>query len=335
MRGDGSYRGDIDAKRLARYDYWRGVRGWMGDDFTSSRHLVLASEYGGDISTLLGMGVASENIFAVDIDPVAAERCRLKFAGVDVVADDVESVIRRRPRGYFGSIFLDFCSWFTPAVRRRCAAAALHVPPGGVFGVGVMRGREGKAFTRARVPMARKVSAKAKSMGCDRPLWVSRNVKPTSLPANDGRGGLIYEAIQNDIMAARRLAIGVTALTYQNGRTPMMYRAFGIETPGPLSRKSFVRYCERRISTVLRARSDAYRLSAVLGRELLAHVEVLGRSRPISASMIHWDSDRGGCVDMARAANECGDDAAACLNVSRGTLAAWRAHATMGTYDSR
>lgn len=137
-----SYRGDSSSKKLARIQHWLRVRDLLGDRFLREKHLVLASQEGGDISALLGLGVHPNNIVAVDHDPDVIWNLPDKFPEVRPVFGDVFEVGREMGRK-LGSAFLDFCGQPNPEVLTKvCQLAAHGLRDDAVLSVGFMRGRE-------------------------------------------------------------------------------------------------------------------------------------------------------------------------------------------------
>lgn len=133
------------AKKAARYTIWRRVMQDLGDQrFTQSRFLYLAGAGGGDASVLRGLGVPVDRQLAVDMDAVALAGFREKHPDVPTLHGSVTDV-----RGYFDVVFLDFyCNIESPRLTGwlqhgyRCLARR----SGSYFVFAVLYGRESRRF---------------------------------------------------------------------------------------------------------------------------------------------------------------------------------------------
>lgn len=104
-----TYRGESEGKKLQRPCFWQRARMTLGDErFFGRRHVVLASQHGGDIAELLSMGVRSDRIVACDRRTAAASKCHQRFPSVEVAVDDVGEVVERTRK--VGVVHLDLCS---------------------------------------------------------------------------------------------------------------------------------------------------------------------------------------------------------------------------------
>jgi hypothetical protein len=113
-----NYRRESPGKKQARLLLWHLVETTMGrSKFLKGPFLVLASAEAGDVSTLLGMGVPPNVIYAVDVDrhAIAAAKAKYKaFPGVNWA--DIDFVLAAE---YFrieewAFAFIDLCSNLHP-----------------------------------------------------------------------------------------------------------------------------------------------------------------------------------------------------------------------------
>ena len=156
---DDTYKGESPAKKLARAAFWDKAMMNIHRHNVRGGILVLASREGGDISTLLGMGVPPGAIIGVDRCPDAAKECQDKFPEVRVICDDVCNVADYA-RGEVAALFLDFCGPISPNLTKivwRCAQRACV--PNAIVGVGFLRGRE-RIVGQGQIERARLVKEK-------------------------------------------------------------------------------------------------------------------------------------------------------------------------------
>lgn len=141
------YRGESYQKKIARAAFWQKVDYSMFG-FQDARFLVLASENGGDISTLLSLGIDREQIVAVDIDRGAADKCRERWGDPVHHMDIVEAATSL---GRFDVVHADFCGVTSAKVMDTLAGIFRSFHPSRfleeefyrpVVGVVVKRGRE-------------------------------------------------------------------------------------------------------------------------------------------------------------------------------------------------
>lgn len=120
-----TYKGESPGKKLARMQFWGSVALALGDRFYRKKHLVLASQHGGDISVLVGLGVDPRNVIAVDLRPDAVAACKARWPTATVKCRDVRMAAQDH-RKELASVFLDFTWAIGPDVadvtRRRRAA---------------------------------------------------------------------------------------------------------------------------------------------------------------------------------------------------------------------
>jgi len=114
MKTTNNYRRESPGKKQARILLWQMVETKMGKvAFRKGPHLVLASAEAGDVSTLLGMGVPPESIYAVDVDrhAIAAARSKFKaFKGVNWADIDFVNAAEYFQVEEWAMAFIDLCS---------------------------------------------------------------------------------------------------------------------------------------------------------------------------------------------------------------------------------
>ena len=139
-----TYHGDTDAKRLMRARAWLACTNTLALSYgVRSGGAFCLAGHGGDISTLLGFGVAPSSIYAVDRAEDCVEYCSELYPRVNVLrglASDVCAGVDYR------MAHLDFCSGLTVdniatviAVAKRANLGGHHV---GYMLVTMLRGRE-------------------------------------------------------------------------------------------------------------------------------------------------------------------------------------------------
>lgn len=139
-----TYRGDSPGKKVARARLWMNtsiIMTELGVPYHGA--FVLAGE-GGDISTLKALGFNPKTIIAVDIDPEYSDFCAELYPGVVGLSGEAGRIARTRIPGlYYNSAHLDFCNGLTleniETFADVCLGAA-SLPA--VINVTMMKGRE-------------------------------------------------------------------------------------------------------------------------------------------------------------------------------------------------
>jgi hypothetical protein len=329
-----TYKGESLGKKLARLHFWKRCQEWFGDEFTRRKHLVLASREGGDIAVLKGLGVPASNIVAVDRESSAVVACRDRHPDVRVLLGEAADVAAAERLG-LGTVFLDFCSWLTSDALACAGACARLLPDHGLLGVAFMRGREkGAAFDQIILARGEEayVAARENATG-----WISGG---GGLPfaGGDGRTLLLTKELDR-ALGPRDFVLGNACIDYHSRRCEQQGVPMRIclmharKLPRYLSASS-VR--KKRIEKTLnwyRAISEAEQLF----RDGDNKVGVGKGGR-----VVVWPPHTFGVPlvpthELVRTAARL--DAAypgrahLLLNVAPGQLAAWRAHATRGSYD--
>ena len=137
-----TYRGDSQAKKAVRLRVWELVQRVLGQDvFARGNHVFLASQEGGDASTLRGLGVKDRAMLAVDIDSAAIREFSARFPEIPTKHDDVAAVLERLSEPP-ASIFLDFTSQVSDHTFNKMRTALHTIRSGGVLACTFAVGRE-------------------------------------------------------------------------------------------------------------------------------------------------------------------------------------------------
>jgi len=107
-----NYRGESPGKKETRILGWEMIKDELiPESFIQGPHLVLASQFAGDVSVLLEMGVDPKGIHAIDRDKheLAAARSRFEGSGVNFQVCDFEAAHSVLDIDVFESAFIDLC----------------------------------------------------------------------------------------------------------------------------------------------------------------------------------------------------------------------------------
>lgn len=139
------------AKKVARYLLWQeivhAVRPVAFDAVRSRRRelriAVLAGPDGGDIGMLRAMlGITPPEVFAIDCDARAASSSEAVHPGFSVAVGDCFAMLRKEPRRSFDAIALDFYGPASPETLRGLAQITPWLRHGGVLAAAHSYGRE-------------------------------------------------------------------------------------------------------------------------------------------------------------------------------------------------
>jgi hypothetical protein len=333
------YGGESVGKKLARYTFWHRAKAWMGERFFTEKHLILASREGGDISVLRGFGVPDRNIVAVDSNRLAARECQLKYPNVVICHGDVGEVAKRY-RKQIGVAFLDFCSWPTDeSLDTIFRVAANAVRDESVLGYAFMRGREsGDAFSEMQKLKDSEQATLARFKG----MMQLRGAMPRSRePVCDGRSSYIYNRVQERLSPLRVALFTLARINYHSScawrrGVPMSIWAKWIHRNEFSSPTGFTNKCREITSVMWQSIAQAQASMVNSGGEtdfIVAYGDREIRT-PIEQAFDREFISMKALVDYSNQIEDAFPGKAhLLLNVSRGRLAAWRAHRTMGTYD--
>jgi len=318
-----TYKGESPAKKLARLEFWTRAVSIMGD--RAGRIAVLASREMGDYGVLSALGMA-ERVVAIDRCASAVEAAKSKYPSADVRHTEA-ATLRLETQEPIACAFLDFCSPICVDIIDTLALFAERGTPGDLLGVGFLKGREQDTERRCKSENAHLTSRRHRRALLSKFGEGSRELIGIATGTHTScRGivqGSIYRRFAPGEARARELALAVGAVSYQDikllgtihyqSRTanscgvPMTYALFRI-VKNPLNRTG---------SSVERAVADRVR---ILGSTRAASFDV---SVPADECLV-----RRKALDIESE----GKDASLLLNIPRGTISAWKAHDTRGTY---
>lgn len=335
------YGGESVGKKLARFNFWERASAWMGADFLKTRHLVLASREGGDISVLRGLGVSPKNIVAVERNSRAVGDCQKRHPEVRVIHGDVVAVARRN-RLEIGVALLDFCSWPTDEALDCVFGVAAHaLKNSAVLGYAFLRGREPKnVFSQ----MA-KLSEVEQRQQAEQTNFLSDcgAVTPDSarrFPA-DGRSKFIFDSVQGRLTPLRVGLFTLAQIGYHSScawrrGVPMQIWAKWVMRAPELSQRSFEKRCASVAQHWLGALQVAEAYSLPPEGERQVRVSWEKDRHALVPTGVTFDREFISMASLVAAARSLDEiypgQAHLLLNISPGRLAAWRAHATRGTY---
>jgi hypothetical protein len=344
---DDTYKGESPGKKSARFAFWSRVREVLGEErFVRGPHVVLASREMGDFSTLRGLGCSA--VVGAEISKDAYELARAKNPEADVRLGDVVDVARGV--GSFASCLLDFCSPICRGVTDTASSVLRIMSPGSVFGIAVLKGREqrgkdlddvkyNRATRRGLARSARAIesedSSEAVSMAnylrvlarLGEKTTANESVRATAAMFSSDGGVVTSRArsVMEFIDHERRLSAEYTSIEYHS-RTPteqgvpMLILAWTVGRPDH-------RPLERRRGGVGPARQYAH------GQAKPSSFGLACGPKLVQAPIVIDTCSMRELRDEVLSAEARGLDASMIFNLPRATVAAWKAHATRGTYD--
>lgn len=151
-----TYKGESLGKKWARLTHWSMLRDdyartgaldmWSGRDV---RHLFLCSREGGDVGVLAHLGMDGRSMVGVDVVQEAAEACRRKWGDTPnardalIVCGDASAVAGEVASAHLlASCFLDFCGPIGRDTMRTSCEVYRALPIGGTLSCAFLKGRE-------------------------------------------------------------------------------------------------------------------------------------------------------------------------------------------------
>ena len=299
-----SFKGDTPGKKLARLETWRIILDALGKDrFLSGRYLFLAGPDMGDASVLLGLGVPPERLLGVDYDGVAAASATWAFPQVKVLHEDVLHTVERarNEKSLYDAIFLDFCA---PIIERNLDTIGLALLEGlnhyGIIACTLLAGREqdtkGGVRTEVLAMRTRVETALQKLPVEDRQKW------------DDAVPYLARLSVLQKELLRRARVFGIVpvpiACVFYKSRSDDEYKGMPMCT-----------YIARAIPNSNLSVEDQLRAA-------LAH----------SPEIYFFDPTAKELGEYAAELVRLKYDPSLLLNATKGTVAAWKAHAARGTY---
>lgn len=321
-----TYKGESPTKKFARFFFWRDVmREYGREAFSQSHHVFLASRIGGDVSVLSALGVPQTRMWAVERDADAAAEFHQRWPGVTLFIGDIADVIEHETRAGWKplTVFMDFCA--PPCAEtidcvRRVSNA---MPEWSTIGMAHMRGRE---------PIAENLEPIKGLSRQQRRIWVSIN-RPNAKRDRRLRGASYGMAPSGEAVSARHF-IGESAKTgnVDQSRTVDVFNLLQIN---PMNERLEL----LRLYNYQSATSDSNGVPMSIGvmrRRARGFAQSDGYDA-VGLPRFTEDNVRRAVLDSQICVNEAYPmgcpDVAGLLNVPAGTAAAWRAHATRGTYS--
>lgn len=355
MGSKNNHRGDTLSKRIARLEFYIRVRAWVGEErFTQMKFLYLASFEGGDASVLRAMGVPDENQLAVDFDSDSLERFIEKYPTIPTHLGRVEDIDDAQR---FDCIFLDFCANLSEGTIAACVQTIpkLRAQTDSIFAFAIQRGRE-KGWKSKIEEASRQVieSTARRSMANGWPVMLGDNPHEERLA--DGRTSIIYNAIADEAMKCGVCLYTLTRITYRSlnpqermrGKpgTPMIIAGYwAAKFRDGLTQKQFEDKASYGVTVNALLLKEWNRIGIVCSLEGTTY-EIDEDIPPLMHERLYRLAavNGGPMLDLVgfesqaclcRAVVNCDEqeiDPALALNLSTGSVAALRAHATRGTY---
>jgi hypothetical protein len=324
-----TYKGETLGKKIARAWFWIVVREYLGERFLTGHHLVLASREGGDVGVLKAMGVRPELIIAAEINKKAADEFSSKHPDVKTFNADVNTAASAPGlRKSVVCAHLDFCSWYTPRVRATAIRVArFAVAERGVLSIGVMKGREQGAL-RDELSLATARMQKFIKHQCRRDRFTGDDFEASKRAllrsaTTIARENFIRSDLRRGLEDGPSVSlVSLCSIGYDSGRTPMLHSVHVVRRH--FSRRKLEKICATWEQEVRGAQEAT-------ARDTADFINVDNHTVPNGS----WEMGEGGplkAVQMAALCERRGLDAAGILNVRPSRLAAWRAHATRGSY---
>lgn len=313
-----TYKGESPSKKMARLGYWRAVRKFLGGRFTKTKHVVLASREGGDIGVLVGLGVPKENIIAVDQVESAAQACAQKWPGVEVIFGDVADVVEARAKEV-GSVFLDFCgpiSTTTVQVGRKILRALRY---DSIFGIALLKGREhGEIEINDEGRMSRRARRAANAM--------RRRGGEGAAEANMMTWSTVGK------VATREILDGASDESHLGGysRAKAFLAALHAAKHDQWSGVTRAHFIIDYQSVTKESRGVPMTIALCLKERHTAEAYQRHKHEYGYAPMRKFTDEM---VRAFAVSPSAGPTPHLLLNIDRATIAAWKAHATRGTYD--
>jgi hypothetical protein len=330
LRGDGfaeggrvsdAYKGESPGKKFARFAYWQSVALEMGAQFNAGKHLFLASREGGDFGVLRAMGLPFDLLVGVDRNELALRECDQKWSAIARARGEEPPIFQlgsideevnhyEREEGPVASVFLDFCCHLDRASLLTTCNSFLALRPGSVIGVAFLKGRE-KQQHEQRVAVIgnrnQRRALRARVGGWRREL----------LGMMDGSRAWDMIELMRRIRASTPAAATPRAVRWQI--VDAVLTAAG-------------RYREAEPVGAIEYHSRTKEGGGVPMLMMLFRVRHAGAA---DHQRVPWHIEEPQDTNawVRKSALAIGVDGALAMNLDPRTVAAWRAHATRGTYS--
>lgn len=292
-----TYKGDTPSKKMARLTVWCAVDDAMRPGtFSRGKFLFLAGPDCADASVAIGLGAEPKNLTAVDRNKRTAAEAKWRFPAIRVRHADVLEVVEEE-KNYFDFIFLDFCAQMTDAMFDTTALSLLEgLTKHGLLACGFLAGREQDTDGGVRGRLS-----KVKEELSGRPI------------PDLGLGVDATKYLARMVLFQRELL----SRTRRYGFVPVPLEGFFYRSrrEGESHGMPMCIYLARVLPCSPAAGDVA--LSAALAEPLQVRF-IAPTTKELGSRAVQLEG--------------LGYDPTLLLNVSRSTLAAWKAHATRGTY---
>lgn len=136
-----SYKGDSCGKKWNRFLFWKHNLPKEARLENGRKVLVFASKEGADIGCLIGLGVPSENIIAVDICKDSINSSKRIFPSVRHVHCDVCELIKKEGENICIA-YLDFCNCLNLKSFKTIRTVNNRIGENSIIGITLLKGRE-------------------------------------------------------------------------------------------------------------------------------------------------------------------------------------------------
>ena len=325
-----TYKGESPSKKLARFMFWSLAlkmdaerRRLLKQPPSIGRHVFLASRVGGDASVLRGLGVPDGRMLAVERNEDAANEFRKRWPDVPLVVGDISDVLESDEfRDQSAIVFLDFCAPICAPTLETIRRVNLAVTDGTILGVALLRGRETKSDSIEVMPNANRTQrriARAVNRGHIRRI-LNSGERIGSIANHLANGGQASPSALIDVFKDRNNGSAdgsrhgaIQYLLALDPRNPSLHVWHAISYQSNVGDSRGVP-----MSIALMSQEESVQNKCGF-RIQNASVRDLAHLRKIALNM---HSQFGEAVPLL-------------LNIDPSTFAAWRAHATRGTYEKR
>lgn len=306
------YRGETYSKKMARYFFWTDVLARRKTAF-EDHIVVLASEFGGDVPCLVGLGINPKNITAVDRDRQALAAFKRNHPGIRTIRADVGPAVEYLQKPPV--VYLDFCGCLSAPVIDTTRRVIKAMPVGGTLGITLLKGRERDGKKAIKLPTEQGIEEVQQQMDMLR----KGNVRKFLTAIKQDPRWTDELAVRERLIAllvsvggvGHKMALPAFVVCYQSG---------GKKTKG-----SPMMVVKLNIVKAMDTHNRNYKglLNKMMG----------GKQgwNPINIGDVSEDVFR----EIVFARDQEWGDAHLVFNVPRGKISAWKAHRTMGTYNGK
>lgn len=355
-----TYKGDSLGKKANRAHLWVQTARWMQTLNQDCTGVLVLAGHGGDISTLKGLGISPEKIIAVDLAKDAAEYCKELYPGIETAHGDVAEVCKTVS---YNAAHLDFCNGLSVDNLRTIKEVMLNADDTAYISITMMKGREFGLESKDKIlPKVSPKELRVHRKDCiDRKDWIAAHFLDAKKPFDPRK---MIEA------GAKKVRVHFTPKLYTNKHGEreelQLYSPTGKNLTGlglAVARASVLHeilnacvwYHGIRIKPVLVTTYQSrtkhgngtpfYTVGFVVSREERVWLKVrkmLSPATSFSAQFMRMFSLLKGeeeisvrriAIELAGSGMYSSEEVANILDINHMKVAAWKAHATMGSYD--